>query len=313
MHGIVAGRANKVIAFDLSGRIAAVAQRARAVGLVTALLDHAGGLAVWVALDRFEPIATLDLRVDYMRPARPRVDLLAEARCYRLTRTIGFDFTIVSTAESDKEARVLLSRGDRAYARARSAENPEAAPLAVVNGQSSSYRVFRNAVPLRDPTTNAILAYEAQYVGKATVVGSESVVDSTDSSGKKVTEIVPASLDVVSAKEEMQVGDRLLPEPEREFTNFVPRAPASPQTGQVVSVYGNAVRFAAQNQVVAINRGREHGIERGHVLALWRARGLAQRFLIAIFKTVCLNAAHMGVSGFGALFLLRPGARSCAS
>ncbi|MBS4036613.1 MAG: peptidoglycan-binding protein, partial [Hydrogenophaga sp.] len=47
-------------------------------------------------------------------------------------------------------------------------------------------------------------------------------------------------------------------------------APASPQTGQVVSVYGNAVRFAAQNQVVAINRGREHGIERGHVLAVLR-------------------------------------------
>ena len=38
-------------------------------GLVTALLDHVGGLAVWIALDRFEPIATLDLRVDYMRAA----------------------------------------------------------------------------------------------------------------------------------------------------------------------------------------------------------------------------------------------------
>ena len=63
-----------------------------------------------------------------------------------------------------QENRVLLSRGDRAYARARSAENPEAAPLAVVNGQSSSYRVFRNAGPLRDPTTNAILASEAHYV-----------------------------------------------------------------------------------------------------------------------------------------------------
>ena len=54
------------------------------------MLDHVGGLAVWVALGRYEPIATLDLRVDYMRPARPRVDLLAEARCYRLTRTIAF-------------------------------------------------------------------------------------------------------------------------------------------------------------------------------------------------------------------------------
>lgn len=59
-------------------------------GLVTALLDHAGGLAVWVALDRFEPIATLDLRVDYMRAAEPGRDLIAEARCYRLTHSIAF-------------------------------------------------------------------------------------------------------------------------------------------------------------------------------------------------------------------------------
>ncbi|MBX9706792.1 MAG: PaaI family thioesterase [Caulobacteraceae bacterium] len=59
-------------------------------GLVTAMLDHVGGLAVWVALGGFRPIATLDLRVDYMRAARPRVDLLTEARCYRLTRSIGF-------------------------------------------------------------------------------------------------------------------------------------------------------------------------------------------------------------------------------
>lgn len=59
-------------------------------GLVTAMLDHVGGLAVWVAMGRFAPIATLDLRVDYMRAARPRLDLLSEARCYRLTRTIGF-------------------------------------------------------------------------------------------------------------------------------------------------------------------------------------------------------------------------------
>lgn len=59
-------------------------------GLVTALLDHVGGLAVWVALDRFEPIATLDLRVDYMRAAEPGRDLIAEARCYRLTHSIAF-------------------------------------------------------------------------------------------------------------------------------------------------------------------------------------------------------------------------------
>ncbi len=59
-------------------------------GLVTAMLDHVGGLAVWVALGEFRPIATLDLRVDYMRAAEPGLDLRASARCYRLTHSIGF-------------------------------------------------------------------------------------------------------------------------------------------------------------------------------------------------------------------------------
>ncbi|MDQ3124617.1 MAG: PaaI family thioesterase, partial [Pseudomonadota bacterium] len=59
-------------------------------GLVTTLLDHVGGLAVWIALGRFESIATLDLRVDYMRAAGARRDLVAEARCYHLTRSVAF-------------------------------------------------------------------------------------------------------------------------------------------------------------------------------------------------------------------------------
>ncbi len=59
-------------------------------GLMTTLLDHVGGLAVWTALDAFHPIATLDLRVDYMRAARPGRDLVAEARCYHRTASIAF-------------------------------------------------------------------------------------------------------------------------------------------------------------------------------------------------------------------------------
>jgi hypothetical protein len=86
--------------------------------------------------------------------------------------------------------------------------------------------------------------------------------------GKTRTEIVPATIDIVAAKEEMRVGDRLLPEPPRDFSTYVPSAPTSAQTGQIVSVYGNAVTFAGQNQVVAINRGTAHGLQRGHVLAL---------------------------------------------
>ncbi|WP_374386445.1 PaaI family thioesterase [Brevundimonas sp.] len=59
-------------------------------GLVTTLLDHVGGLAVWVAMDAFRPVATLDLRVDYMRAAEPGRDLLAQAKCFRLSPTVAF-------------------------------------------------------------------------------------------------------------------------------------------------------------------------------------------------------------------------------
>lgn len=59
-------------------------------GYATALLDHVGGLSVWTALKGYAPIATLDMRVDYMRAAEPPRDLIGQARCYRLTRSIAF-------------------------------------------------------------------------------------------------------------------------------------------------------------------------------------------------------------------------------
>lgn len=179
---------------------------------------------------------------------------------------------IVATQEN----RVLLTRGDRAYARALYGDSAQGEPLKVVDGKSIDYRVFRNATPLKDPTSGEVLGYEAQYVGKAQLVAGETQRPAADGKGdgKTPAELVPATIDIVSAKEEMRVGDRLLPEPERELSNYVPRAPESAQSGQIVSVYGNAVRYAAQNQVVTINRGRAHGIERGHVLALQRENSL---------------------------------------
>jgi len=59
-------------------------------GVITALLDHACGLAVKAAALDFDATATLDLRIDYMRPAQPRRDVTARAHCYKLTHTIAF-------------------------------------------------------------------------------------------------------------------------------------------------------------------------------------------------------------------------------
>jgi uncharacterized protein (TIGR00369 family) len=59
-------------------------------GVVTAMLDESCGMAVQLALPGTGAIATLDLRIDYLRPASPQQAIRAHAHCYHLTRSIAF-------------------------------------------------------------------------------------------------------------------------------------------------------------------------------------------------------------------------------
>ncbi len=162
-----------------------------------------------------------------------------------------------------QDGRVLLTRGDRAYARGQTGS-----PMIDPPGRQQEFRVFRNATPLKDPVSGEILGYEAQYVGKALLARGETTTEVTDAKGITRSAITPATIDIVAAKEEMRVGDRLLPEPPHELVGYTPRAPAGDVHGRIVSVYGSGVVNAAQNQVVAISLGQRDGIEPGHVLAI---------------------------------------------
>ena len=183
-----------------------------------------------------------------------------------LTEPLVVEESVLTNAArivATREDRVLLSKGDRAYAR-----GAGPAALTMEAGQPRNFRVFRNGTPLKDPVTGEILGFEGQYVGQALLARGESTSDVTDSSGKVTSTVVPATIDITSTKEEIRTGDRLLPEPPRQMVNYVPRAPAMAVDARVVSIYGSAVANAAQSQVVAINRGERDGIESGHVLAL---------------------------------------------
>ncbi|MEQ1806223.1 MAG: PaaI family thioesterase [Burkholderiaceae bacterium] len=59
-------------------------------GVITTLLDSCSGLAIFVRLNRVRAMATLDLRIDHLKPATPGREVLGNAHCYKLTSELAF-------------------------------------------------------------------------------------------------------------------------------------------------------------------------------------------------------------------------------
>ena len=151
-----------------------------------------------------------------------------------------------------QEGRVMLSRGETAYVRGDL-------------GGRREFRIFREPKPLRDPTTKEVLGYEAAYVGTMNLV--REGVEGTGADGKPM--VIPSTFTTSILRQEGMIGDRLAPVPPREFDNLAPHAPTQDLNGQIVSIYGESLT-AGQSQIVSLNKGTRDGMERGHVLALWR-------------------------------------------
>ena len=130
--------------------------------------------------------------------------------------------------------------------------------------QASGYRLFREPQPLYDWDTKELLGYEARFVGTADFVRPGST---REENGRPV--VVPATISIKSVRVEANAGDRLAPLPTRDLDAYAPHHPSAPMSGRVLQIYGDSLS-AGQNQIVALNRGARDGVERGHVLALWR-------------------------------------------
>ncbi len=142
-----------------------------------------------------------------------------------------------------EEGRVYLGPGGRGY-------------VSGMTGDAKLWQVYRKAKPVLDPATQEVLGYEAVYLGTAKLTAKGE----------------PATIEILSAKEEIGLTDRLAPTGRPEIVSYVPHAPTQPINGQIAAIYGG-VNQAGRNSIVTLNRGTRDGLEVGHVLALYRNGG----------------------------------------
>ena len=86
-------------------------------GAITALLDAACGAAVFVKVGRPMPVATLDSRIDYLRPATPAREVLARAECFRVTQNVAFVRCRAFHVDSEDDSRRRGQRDLHAFPR----------------------------------------------------------------------------------------------------------------------------------------------------------------------------------------------------
>ena len=142
---------------------------------------------------------------------------------------------------SGPDNRVILSPGTRVYVNE------------VKEGAGTHWNIYRPGEQLTDPDTNEVIGTEAIYLGDVDIARYGA----------------PATGDIVRAKEEIFAKDRLVVSQDEFKSSFVPHAPDKEINGRIMRIYGG-VAEGGPNMVVSINRGKNDGLEEGHVLAIKR-------------------------------------------
>ena len=146
-----------------------------------------------------------------------------------------------------KGDHMLASAGNTIYIRGTSAQPGERFNLVKIGDK------------LVDPENNDVIGYQGIEIGEGTIRKSGD----------------PATMALVSSKQEAKQGDRLIPTSVEIPLNFFPKAPSSNIDGQIISVVGGVTQIG-QYHVVVMNRGSNHGLGVGDVLTVWQ-RGAVVR------------------------------------
>ncbi len=209
-----------------------------------------------IVLDRSRPTPQLSLGPTVKLSPQVRIEPLADEAIPAIRpRDIEPFLTQPLVIEQDglekaprivatEENRVHLGPGGLAYV------------AGVANAKDVNWQIFRPGKPLIDPDTKRTLGYEAIFLG----------------TGRMTRGGDPATLQIVTAKQEIGKGDRLIPSGRAVINQYIPHAPKVFLQAKVISLY-NALASSegGRNSIISINRGGRDGLEHGHVLALYRA------------------------------------------
>lgn len=148
---------------------------------------------------------------------------------------------------AQRDRRVIAGMGDEFYARN------------VAGTPGTRYNVVHLGERIKDPDDGEFLGFQGVYTGTARL-DREASGEGRDALAKLVlTESARETLD----------GDRLVAESLEVPLDFVPHAPSQAVDGRIISVV-DGVSSIGQYQVVIVNRGKQHGLEPGHVLSVWQ-------------------------------------------
>ena len=139
------------------------------------------------------------------------------------------------------EQRTLLSFGDTAFA------------TGIPDDKGSLWQLYRPGKALIDPDSNETLAYEAIYLGDASIQKHDVIT----------------TLRITKSVLDIQKGDNFIQSSLGLSSSYIPRSPSSKIRAKVISIYGG-VDQGGQNSIITINKGLRDGIENGHVLALYK-------------------------------------------
>ena len=186
---------------------------------------------------------------------------------------------VVGAETFDNAAQIVKSTGERVtFATADSVY-----AVGIKPEMGKVFQMFRKGRELRDPSVTArpwykwrhnepdpqIIGYEATYLGDAKVLRDGDV----------------AKLEIFSSRQEIQVGDYLIPLPPSETMAFIPHAPDAKVEGMIMTL-PSGISEAGKLNVVTLNLGKRDSLEVGHVLAVYKP---AETFANPRYKEPTLN------------------------